>query len=235
MTPGEAGLALVEGRRIMLDAALIPLVTAGVLAVDGFSVGSDASLTAALADRFAKLRDEFAGRAPSGIRALDEARRLYRAAGVDPTRNRPSSEALVRRACKGLTPPQVNNAVDACNLASVSFMLPIGLYDRDAIAGDVAIRLGREGEEYPGIRKGPVHLGGRLGLFDARGPFGSPTSDSLRTSVSEMTRRLLAVVFATAACDRATMLGHLELFAGLLLRHGGGSVTTRAVLPAAEG
>jgi hypothetical protein len=54
-------------------------------------------------------------------------------------------------------------------------LLPIGMYDLALVQGDVTLRTGLEGEEYPGIRKGPVHLAGRLGLFDAEGPFGSPT------------------------------------------------------------
>ncbi len=235
MTGAADEIRLIEGRRVALDAALSGLVSVGVLAVDDFVVRDDPGLAEALAARFAELRARHAGHTPADIRELDEARRLYRAAGVDPTRTRPSSEALLRRALKEQPPPRVNNAVDACNLASVTFLLPIGLYDRDAVRGDAIVRLGCEGDEHDGIRKGPVHLAGRLGLFDALGPFGSPSSDSLRTCVLEETRRLLAVVFATASCAPATMRGHLDVLAALLVDHGGGAVTTRAVLGGAAG
>ena len=65
-----------------------------------------------------------------------------------------------------------------------------------SIEGDVELRLGAAGESYPGIRKDDVHVGGRITLADARGPFGNPTSDSARTMVTTATTRALLVVFA---------------------------------------
>jgi DNA/RNA-binding domain of Phe-tRNA-synthetase-like protein len=81
--------------------------------------------------------------------------------------------------------------------------LPYGLYDADLVVGAVALRRGRPGESYAGIRKDDVHLEGRLLLADQQGPFGNPTSDSARTMVTTSTRRLLVVVFAprTFAAD----------------------------------
>ena len=232
MTPEPStSLDLPGGARWRLAPGVAGLLRCGVLVIGGVTAAADGRCAAALAARGEELRDAFAGRAPGGIPLLEEARRLYRSAGVDPTRTRPSSEALLRRALKGQPLPQVNAAVDACNLASLSFLLPIGLYDLDRIEGDVELRLGREGEEYPGIRKGAVHLAGRLGLFDARGPFGSPTSDSERTSVSETAARLLAVIFATAAYPADIMRANVDLLAGLMVRHCGGAVELAAVLP----
>ncbi len=219
-----------DGRRVALDPGLTAPLLCGVLEAGEAAVAEDGALAAALAARGEELREIWAGRAPSGIPALEEARRLYRAAGVDPTRTRPSSEALLRRALKSQPPPVVNNAVDCVNLASLAILLPIGLYDLDRVRGDVSVRLGGPGEEYPGIRKGPVHLAGRLGVFDADGPFGSPTSDSARTSVDPATRRLLAVIFATAAYPDSAMTDHVDLLAGLLVRHCGARVLGRGLL-----
>ena len=89
----------------------------------------------------------------------------------------------------------------------------------DRIEGDVTLRRGAEGEEYAGIRKGPVHLVGRLGLFDEKGPFGSPTSDSARTCVSEKTTNLLAVIMATGGFPASTMRKNLSLLSGHLAAH----------------
>jgi len=86
--------------------------------------------------------------------------------------------------------------VDVINWCSLESQLPFGLYDCDRIAGDVTLRLGRDGEEYAGIRKDAVHVGGRLTLADAEGPFGNPTSDSARTMVTTAARRVLVVIFA---------------------------------------
>lgn len=221
---GVGRLDLPDGRVTAIAAELAGVVRCGVLAVDGVTVGDAPDLAAELSVRAVELRRLHRGLPPAGIPALGEARRLYRAAGVDPTRTRPSSEALLRRVLREQPLPRVNAAVDAVNLASLFFLLPIGLYDLDRVRGDVELRRGRIGEAYPGIRKGEVHLEGRLGLFDATGPFGSPTSDSMRTSVDETTRRLLAIVFATLAYPLASLAGDLELLAGLVVRHCGGRV-----------
>src|SRR4051794_4094077 len=99
-------------------------------------------------------------------------RAMYRRTGLDPTKRRPSSESLLRRVRKGEPLPRINNLVDVCNWCSLEFQLPYGLYDLDAIEGDVTLRLGAEGESYPGIRKDDVHVAGRLALIDGCGPFG---------------------------------------------------------------
>ena len=112
------------------------------------------------------------------------ARKLYRAIGVDPTRTRPSSEALQRRVQKGQPFPRVNALVDGINFCSLTLMLPFGGYDASAIDGDIALRLGADGEGYEGIGKPWVNVGGRYTLADTQGPFGNPTSDSFRTRIT---------------------------------------------------
>ena len=111
-------------------------------------------------------------------------RTMYKRVGLDPTKTRPSSEALLRRVRKGDPLPRINSLVDVCNWCSLEFQLPYGLYDASRIDGDIELRIGREGESYPGIRKDAVHVGGRLTLADRQGPFGNPTSDSARTMVT---------------------------------------------------
>jgi DNA/RNA-binding domain of Phe-tRNA-synthetase-like protein len=128
-------------------------------------------------------------------------RTMYKRVGIDPTRRRPSSEALLRRVRKGEGLPRINSMVDVCNWCSLEFQLPYGLYDAAHIEGDVVLRLGTEGESYPGIRKDDVHVGGRITLADSRGPFGNPTSDSARTMVAPATTRALVVVFAPREID----------------------------------
>jgi DNA/RNA-binding domain of Phe-tRNA-synthetase-like protein len=132
-------------------------------------------------------------------------RTMYKRVGIDPTKTRPSSEALLRRVRKGDTLPRINSMVDVCNWCSFEFQLPYGLYDAAQIQGDVTLRIGREGESYPGIRKDDVHVGGRIALIDAGGPFGNPTSDSARTMVTIATTRALLVVFAPREVDVARL------------------------------
>jgi DNA/RNA-binding domain of Phe-tRNA-synthetase-like protein len=126
---------------------------------------------------------------------------MYKRVGLDPTKTRPSSEALLRRVRKGDTLPRINSMVDVCNWCSLEFQLPYGLYDASKIDGDVELRIGRAGESYAGIRKDEVHVEGRIALADAAGPFGNPTSDSARTMVTTATTRAMLVVFAPRDVD----------------------------------
>lgn len=130
-------------------------------------------------------------------------RTMYKQLGIDPTRTRPSSEALWRRVRRGDPLPRVNSFVDVVNWCSVETQLPYGLYDAARIDGDVALRRGRAGEQYAGIRKDAVHVEGRMTLADAHGPFGNPTSDSARTMVTTGTTRGLVVIYAPAGVASA--------------------------------
>ena len=221
---------LPDGRAVMLAPDVLSLLHCGVLAVESVRVATAPGLIREVETCAADLRQLYSGKMPAEIGALQEARRLYRSAGMEPTRHRPSSEALLRRVLKGKPLYVINNVVDACNLSSLKFLLPIGLYDLDRLQGDVTLRLGREGEQYAGIRKGAVNLAQRLGLFDQAGPFGSPTSDSERTCVTEQTRRLLAIVMATRAYPLAAMRDNLDFMADLFARHCHGQLAFSACL-----
>lgn len=166
-----------------------------------------------------RLAATFAGQPPSEIEGLGPARRLYRAFGIDPTSTRPSSEALLRRVLQGKPFPSINAAVEVSNLCSISFLLPIGLYDAAKVVGEVMLRRGEAGEGYPGIRKDTVNVAGRPVLVDGAGPFGNPTSDSLRTSVSERTTSLFMVIFAPGDYPRAALDAHAGQARDAIARH----------------
>lgn len=141
-------------------------------------------------------------------------RTMYKRVGIDPTKTRPSSEALLRRVRRGDELPQINSLVDIINWCSLETQLPYGLYDLDKIQGDVVLRLGRPGEEYEGIRKAAVHVADRLTLADEVGPFGNPTSDSARTMVTTATIRALVVIFAPVSVSEASVAHAVTLTRG---------------------
>ena len=138
-------------------------------------------------------------------------RSMYKRVGIDPTKTRPSSEALLRRVRRGDELPRINSLVDIINWCSLETQLPYGLYDLGKIQGDVTLRLGRDGEEYAGIRKDAVHVAGRLTLADVAGPFGNPTSDSARTMVTTDTTRALVVIFCPASVSASVCAAAVEL------------------------
>jgi DNA/RNA-binding domain of Phe-tRNA-synthetase-like protein len=160
-------------------------------------------------------------------RVATEVRAMYRRFGVDPTKTRPSSEALLRRIRKGEPIPRITPLVDVGNWCSVETRMPYGLYDLARIRGPIELRLGREGEAYPGIRKDVVHVAGRLTLADADGPFGNPTADSARTMVSGETREALVVVFAPASLPATFAANALALTERRIVEYVGGVVTAR--------
>lgn len=219
---------------------LTPILRIATIVASPVAVGpASPALDAEFAAVAAETARRFAGKLPSEIEGLRPARDLYRACGVDPTRTRPSSEALLRRAVQGKPMPRIQNAVDVCNLCSLAFLLPIGLYDADRLAGPVTLRRGRAGESYAGIRKDEVHLDGRLTLCDAAGPFGNPTSDSQRTSVGEGTRRLWMVIFAPAELSPGAIEAHARFAESAMVRHlaGAGAPVSTSVrmAPSAPG
>jgi DNA/RNA-binding domain of Phe-tRNA-synthetase-like protein len=146
-------------------------------------------------------------------------RTMYKRVGLDPTKTRPSSEALLRRVRRGDELPRINSLVDVINWCSLESQLPFGLYDLDRIRGGVTLRLGAEGEEYAGIRKDTVHVAGRLTLADETGPFGNPTSDSARTMVTTATTRALVVIFAPVSLTAASVERVLELTKARIEEH----------------
>jgi DNA/RNA-binding domain of Phe-tRNA-synthetase-like protein len=136
------------------------------------------------------------------VASLDRARELYRRFGTDPTRMRPSSEALMRRMKKGEPLPRINSLVDVANALSVQLQVPVGLYDLGKVKGDeLVIRLGRDGEGYEGIGKEKVNVAGRICVADAEGPCGNPSADSARTMITTDTEAAAWVYFLPVRDD----------------------------------
>ena len=155
-------------------------------------------------------------------------RTMYKRVGIDPTKTRPSNEALLRRVRKGDTIPRINSAVDIVNWCSLEFQLPYGLYDAAKISGIVTMRRGVDGEKYAGIRKDDVNVGGRITVADSVGPFGNPTSDSARTMVTPVTTELLVIVYAPAEIAKPQVERVAKITAERMQEILGGRETARA-------
>ncbi len=206
-------LARTSGLSFEVDDAIRGVLTLGWLEADGVKLEALPETFAAERDAMLeRLRARYAGKPATDIPGVAENRAMFHRLGVDPTKSRPASEALMRRALKGQGLPAINAAVDACNLASLEHQFPLGLYDRDRVRNAVFARLGLMGEGYEGIRKGRVNLSGRPLLADDDGAFGAPTSDSARTQVTTRTTALLVVVYRPvdrASDDLSTMLARV--------------------------
>lgn len=157
------------------------------------------------------------------IPGVETSRSLYKSLGIDPTKHRPSNEALLRRVLKGGTFPPINTLVDALNLSSLKQQLSYGLYDLDRLSPPIRARFGTEGESYEGIRKGQVNIAGRPVLVDREGPFGNPTSDSARTQITLQTQNALVVLYAPVTVREESARSSLKETAESLARFCGGN------------
>jgi len=214
-----------HGTKVEVEESLRGTLALGMLEADDCRLEPLTDAFATERDRIVdRLVSSFAGRQPSDIPGVAETRALFHRLDIDPTKTRPSSEALLRRVLQGKGLPKVNPAVDVCNLCSLEHQLPLGLYDREVVRGAIRVRVGTEGEGYPGIRKQRVNLQGRLLLADDEGPFGAPTSDSARTSVGIHARQLLVTVFCPQERGGDHLTVALESIAERLTRHCAASI-----------
>ena len=204
---------------LIIDPSLASRLRVGSFTLESVSTGErPPSLDAELTELENRYRLLWA--TPSDAHEAEQpARKLYHALGIDPSKTRPSSEALLRRVLQGKGLYRINAIVDAANLASLALLLPVGLYDTARIRPPVTLRIGGEGEGYEGIRKDRVHVAGRPVLVDADGPFGNPTSDSLRTCVTPETRSVWFVLFAPQDCPEITFHADLRRAHEIMRKH----------------
>lgn len=132
---------------------------------------------------------------------IADTRTAYKALGKDPSRYRPSAEALLRRVVQGKGLYQINNIVDLLNSVSIRTGFSIGGYDLSKVEGEIQLGIGKEDEPYAAIGRGKLNIGFLPVLRDDLGTFGSPTSDSQRTMVQNSTNDFLMVFFDFRAND----------------------------------
>lgn len=122
-------------------------------------------------------------------------RDAYRACGKDPSRYRPSAEALRRRLLRGLELYQIDTLVDLINLVSLRTGYSIGGFDADKIVGtDLCLGIGNHDEPFEGIGRGPLNIEYMPVIRDAIGGIGTPTSDHERTKMGLDTHHILAII-----------------------------------------
>ena len=130
--------------------------------------------------------------------------------GVDPTRTRPASEALVRRILAKKMLPTINTAVDAYNLASIRTGIPITAFDADTLGGDISMQFAEEGEEFLGIGMAtPVAV--------------YPYRDSDTTKITLATKRVHIVACGVPGVEREKVRSAYELAVAHLQEYASGT------------
>ena len=142
-----------------------------------------------------KYRQELTTESLKQLPGIAATRSVYKACGKDPSRYRPASEQLIRRMLQGKELYQIDTLVDLVNLASIAFGYSIGGFDADKFVGDtLTLGVGREGEPYEGIGRGPINIAGLPIYRDAEGGVGTPTSDHERTKMTLSTTHLVVLI-----------------------------------------
>jgi DNA/RNA-binding domain of Phe-tRNA-synthetase-like protein len=125
-------------------------------------------------------------------------RDLLRHGGFKPSgRSKPASEYLLTAHAENRF-PRINAAVDACNIASLHWGLPISLIDLDRVVGQLSIQICPPGTSYVFNPSGQtIDASGLLAVFDREGPTGTPVKDAQRTKTHDGTLYTLAVLWGT--------------------------------------
>ncbi|HEX9760838.1 MAG TPA: phenylalanine--tRNA ligase beta subunit-related protein [Candidatus Acidoferrales bacterium] len=209
----------------------LPGVTLGIVRAEGVRVELVAPALAEEMDAVcARIRSRMTVEQVAEQEAVRAVRTMFRAWGIDPSRYRPSSEALLRRVTQGKGLYRVCNVVDVANLGSIESGWPFGLYDVSKLSGAITFRHGRAGESYEGIGRQTWHLDGRPVLADDAGPFGMPISDSTRTMITEAATSILTVLYAPAGSAHGDIERTMTRHAELLTRFTGARETLTGIL-----
>jgi len=172
-----------------------PQFSVGVLECD-VTISHNASLDAIIHELETNFSKQYDINDVVGMNVIKEGRDAYKTYGKDPSRYRLAVESLIRRIVKGNQLYRINNVVDIGNIVSIETKKSIAVLDKDKIQGDIFIRLGRETDVYEGIGRGILNIENIPLYEDDLGPFGSTTSDTMRTMISENTTHILVFIIS---------------------------------------
>jgi DNA/RNA-binding domain of Phe-tRNA-synthetase-like protein len=176
--------------------------------------GGEKLLSDLRAEVVRKARARLTAEGLAGHPPISALRKLFHAAGCDPTRYRPSSEALLRRVLKGEELPSLHPLVDINNCLSVELAVPCCVMRDGTFTPPLVLRAGRKGESYNSLR-GPFNLAGKPLLADACGPLDTPITGNEKVKITPETEVAWLVAYlpeeaVTAESARDALLGLLE-------------------------
>lgn len=146
--------------------------------------------------------------------------------GIDPTKIRPASEALIRRILQGKPIPRINTAVDAYNLASVKHNVAIGSFDLNRFDGPLLMRRASQDEKFLGIgMERPKTLSGDEIVIsdDEKLVAVYPYRDSDITKVTLDTKNIFSLMCGVPGISRRILREAAETTKALMIQFCGGS------------
>jgi DNA/RNA-binding domain of Phe-tRNA-synthetase-like protein len=201
MPPAKGPLVYFDVKRASLSVAMIIL--------DELKVGqSTPSFEEYEKETFKEIRSQFTLEDAKDDPIFRSYRDLYWSFGMDPTKLRVSSEAVLRRILKGLNLWRISDIVDIINLASAYHKIPIGLVDASKLKGDLHIRTAVNGEMFQRIGGKIIMCRGReIVVADDEKIvcFGYATHDSERTMITKDSSRVLVLLYGSDAVTITAM------------------------------
>ncbi|MBA7505785.1 hypothetical protein ES706_04462 [subsurface metagenome] len=134
---------------------------------------------------------------------------------IDPTKIRPSAEALIRRILGDKKVPQISNIVDAYNWVSIETLIPIGAYDFDVLKYPMTVRYSKGNEQFVQLGGKVISLKGKeIILVDAsnRVIFQYPYRDADFSKVTNKTKNLLLISYGVTGISIELLENSLKKF-----------------------
>ncbi|MBU7018348.1 MAG: hypothetical protein HXS44_12630 [Theionarchaea archaeon] len=156
-----------------------------------------------------KIRSEYDLETLKDIPELRLYRDFFWKIGIDPTKVRPASEALIRRVIQGKELPKINTLVDTYNLASMKSRVPLAAFDNDLISPHLLLRFAVRGEAFTGIgMKTPVLLEGNELVIQSGNEIIAlyPHRDADRSKITLSTRSVFVVVCGVPGIAQETLV-----------------------------
>ena len=147
---------------------------------------------------------------------------------IDPTKNRPAAEALIRSILRGRALPRINTLVDAYNVASIMTTVALAAFDLDKLVGDLRMRVADAGDEFVGIgMTTPMRLqGGEIVVSDAEKIVAIyPHRDAENTKITATTRNVLLMVCGVPGIGEDALLDAARVATECIREFCGGELT----------
>ncbi|MDD1776072.1 MAG: hypothetical protein LUP94_01805 [Candidatus Methanomethylicus sp.] len=169
---------------------------------------SDLALEKAKAETAVEVRSQYTLEGLKDQPLMRKYRDFFWSVGVDPTKTRPASEALIRRVLSGKTVPTISTFVDAYNIASIRSGVPVAAFDADRLQGTTKMRFARGGERFLGIGMGKeVELKGVEVVLEDNGGLNAiyPYRDADRTKVTASTKNVALLICGVPGVEDAAL------------------------------
>ena len=153
--------------------------------------------------------------------------------GIDPTKNRPAAEALIRRTLRGKTLPTINTFVDAYNLASMNTEIALAAFDSDKLRGDLHMRFAQKSDQFLGIgMHKPLELmGGEVVISDAAQVIAVyPYRDADHSKITKTTEAVLLLTCGVPGIHKEKLKEAAQITLQYVTKFCGGKLHTSLLL-----